>query len=108
MCIKKELDLWLCSDMLQLRTYKWTYIVDFVVSQYEEVRAELGAVQRELVGVREHAQGEARARDRLVQDLQAKVAQVCTLEGQLDSTRTLVQNLTQEVKRWVEQCNRTA
>ncbi|XP_053361917.1 centromere protein F [Clarias gariepinus] len=67
--------------------------------KYEEVRAELGAVQRELVGVREHAQGEARARDRLVQDLQAKVAQVCTLEGQLDSTRTLVQNLTQEVKR---------
>ncbi|KAI5620637.1 centromere protein F-like isoform X1, partial [Silurus asotus] len=67
--------------------------------KYEEVRVELGAVQRELVGVREQTQGEARVRDRLTQDLQAKVAQVCTLEGQLDSTRTLVQNLTQEVKR---------
>ncbi|XP_058252964.1 centromere protein F isoform X1 [Hemibagrus wyckioides] len=67
--------------------------------KYEEARAELGAVQREMVGVREQAQGEARARDRLTQELQAKVAQVCTLEGQLDSTRTLVQNLTQEVKR---------
>lgn len=70
--------------------------------QYEEARAELGAVQREMVGVREQAQGEARARDRLTQELQAKVAQVFTLEGQLDSTRTLVQNLTQEVKRWVK------
>ncbi|XP_053486851.1 centromere protein F isoform X2 [Ictalurus furcatus] len=67
--------------------------------KYEEVRVELGAAQRELVGVREQAQGEARVRDRLSQELQAKVAQVCTLEGQLDSTRTLVQNLTQEVKR---------
>ncbi|TSY55757.1 Centromere protein F [Bagarius yarrelli] len=67
--------------------------------KYEEVRLELGAVQRELVGVREQVQAEARARDRLSQDLQAKVAQVCTLEGQLDSTKTLVQNLTQEIKR---------
>lgn len=73
--------------------------VVFALSQYEEVRAELGAVQRELVGVREQAQGDARARDRLTQDLQAKVAQVCSLEGQLDSARTLMQNLTQEVKR---------
>ncbi|MCJ8734176.1 hypothetical protein PDJAM_G00232300 [Pangasius djambal] len=67
--------------------------------KYEEVRVELGAVQRELVGAREQVQGEARTRDRLTQELQAKVAQVCTLEGQLDSSRTLVQNLTQEVKR---------
>ncbi|XP_026991402.2 centromere protein F isoform X2 [Tachysurus fulvidraco] len=67
--------------------------------KYEEARAELGAVQRELVGVREQVQGEARARDRLTQELQAKVAQGCTLEGQLDSTRKQVQNLSQEVKR---------
>lgn len=71
----------------------------FTLSQYEEVRGELGAVQRELVGVREQALGEARARDRLTQELQAKAAQVCTLESHVDSTRTLVQNLTQEVKR---------
>lgn len=63
------------------------------------MRVELGAVQRELVGVRERAQGEERARDRLTQELQAKVAQVCSLEGQLDSARKLMQNLTQEVKR---------
>lgn len=81
--------------------------VVITLSQYEEVRVELGAVQRELVGVREQVQGEARARDRLTQDLQAKVAQVCSLEGQLDSARTLVQNLTQEVKRWVKQRNHT-
>ncbi|KAK3535781.1 hypothetical protein QTP70_021090 [Hemibagrus guttatus] len=67
--------------------------------KYEEARAELGVVQREMVGVREQAQGETRARDRLTQELQTKVAQVCTLEGQLDSTRKIVQNLTQEVKR---------
>ncbi|KAK2838654.1 hypothetical protein Q7C36_013468 [Tachysurus vachellii] len=67
--------------------------------KYEEARAELGAVQRELLGVREQVQGEARARDRLTQELQAKVAQGCTLESQLDSTRKLVQNLSQEVKR---------
>lgn len=73
--------------------------VGFALFQYEEVRAELGAVQRELVVVREQAQGEARARDRVTQELQAKVTQVCTLEGQLDSARTLVQNLRQEVKR---------
>lgn len=79
--------------------------VSVVLSQYEELRVELGSVQRELVGVREQAQGEARARDRLTQELQAKVAQVCSLEGQLDSVRTLVQNLTQEVKRWVKLSN---
>lgn len=60
---------------------------------------ELGVVQRDLVGVREQAQGEGRTRDRLTQELQAKVAQVCSLEGQLDSARTLVHNLTQEIKR---------
>lgn len=75
------------------------YTVVFTLSQYEEARAELGAVQRELVGVREQVQGEARARERLTQELQTKVAQGFTLEGQLDSTRKLVQNLSQEVKR---------
>ncbi|XP_076877844.1 uncharacterized protein LOC143526922 isoform X2 [Brachyhypopomus gauderio] len=67
--------------------------------KYEEVRVELAGVQRELAGVREEAQGEARARERLAQELQTKVAQVCGLEGQLDSARALAQNLTQEVKR---------
>ncbi|XP_017545326.1 centromere protein F isoform X2 [Pygocentrus nattereri] len=67
--------------------------------KYEEVRVELAAVQRELVGVREGAQAEGRARERLVQELQTKAAHVCALENQLESAKTLTQKLTQEVKR---------
>ncbi|XP_030621346.1 centromere protein F [Chanos chanos] len=65
----------------------------------EELRVDLVAVQRELVAVQEQAQGEVRARERLTQELQMKQAQVCGLEGQLDSARTLTQTLTQEIKR---------
>ncbi|KAK1804140.1 hypothetical protein P4O66_020179 [Electrophorus voltai] len=67
--------------------------------KYEDVRVELTAVQRELLGVREEARGGAQARERLAHELQTKVAQVCALEGQLDSARALAQNLTQEIKR---------
>ncbi|KAL6480363.1 hypothetical protein MHYP_G00113960 [Metynnis hypsauchen] len=67
--------------------------------KYEEVRVELAAVQRELVGVREGAQAEGRARERLAQELQTKAAHVCALENQLESAKTLTQKLTQEVKR---------
>lgn len=67
--------------------------------QGEEVQRELVAVQRELAGVREQAQGEVRARERLAQDLQARQAQVCSLEGQLEAAHTLTSNLTKEIKR---------
>lgn len=67
--------------------------------QYEEVRVELATVQRELGGVREVVQVEARARERLSHDLQVKTGQVHSLEGQLESSRKLTQNLTQEIKR---------
>ncbi|XP_062856467.1 centromere protein F isoform X2 [Trichomycterus rosablanca] len=67
--------------------------------KYEEVHVELAAVKRELVGMQEQVQVEARARERLAQELQAKVAQVCSLEGQLDAQKTQSQNLTLEVKR---------
>ncbi|XP_036424477.1 centromere protein F [Colossoma macropomum] len=67
--------------------------------KYEEVRVELAAVQRELVGVREGAQAEVRVRERLAQELQTKAAHVCALESQLESAKTLTQRLTQEVKR---------
>ncbi|XP_007247498.3 centromere protein F [Astyanax mexicanus] len=67
--------------------------------KYEEVRVELAAVQRELVGVREGAQAEARAKERLAQELQVKATQVCSVENQLQSARALAQKLAQEVKR---------
>lgn len=60
---------------------------------------ELAAVQRELGGVREAAQVEARSRERLTHDLQVKTGQVNSLEGQLESAKKLTQNLTQEIKR---------
>lgn len=67
--------------------------------KYEDVRVELAAVQRELVGVREGAQAEARAKERLAQELQVKATQVCSVENQLESARALAQKLAQEVKR---------
>lgn len=60
---------------------------------------ELSAVQRELVGVREGAQAEARTKERLAQELQGKTAQMCALENQLESAKALTLKLTQEVKR---------
>lgn len=60
---------------------------------------ELAIVLRELGGVREVVQVEARARERLSHDLQVKTGQVHSLEGQLESSRKLTQNLTQEIKR---------
>ncbi|XP_063045986.1 centromere protein F [Engraulis encrasicolus] len=65
----------------------------------EEVQRELVALQRELAGVREQAQGEVRARERLAQDLQVRQAQVCNLEGQLEASHTLTNNLNKEIKR---------
>ena len=70
--------------------------------QSEDVRTELVAVQRELAGVREQAQGEVRARERQAQESQARQALVCSLEGQLDASHTLTNNLTKEIKRCVE------
>lgn len=67
--------------------------------KYEEVRGELQSVQRDLQGAREEAQAGVCVRERLSQELQVKQAQVCSLEGQLDSARTLTHTLTQEVKR---------
>ncbi|RXN29258.1 centromere F-like isoform X1 [Labeo rohita] len=67
--------------------------------KHEEVRVELAAVQRELGGLREAAQVEVRARERLSHDLQVKTGQVHSLEGQLESAKKLTQNLTQEIKR---------
>ncbi len=64
------------------------------------MRVELAAVQRELGGVREAEQVEVRARERLSHDLQVKTGQVHSLEGQLESTKKLTHNLTQEIKRW--------
>ncbi|XP_041701807.1 centromere protein F [Coregonus clupeaformis] len=67
--------------------------------KYEEVRGELQCVQRELQGAREEVQAGVCARERLSQDLQVKQAQVCSLEGQLGSARTLTHTLEKEVKR---------
>ncbi|XP_056625653.1 centromere protein F isoform X2 [Triplophysa dalaica] len=67
--------------------------------KHEEVRVDLNAVQRELGGVREAAQAEVRVRERLAHDLQVKTGQVHSLEGQLESSKILTQNLTQEIKR---------
>ncbi|XP_066505845.1 centromere protein F [Hoplias malabaricus] len=67
--------------------------------KYEEVRVELAAVHRDLVGVRDGAQAEARAKERLIQELQTKAAQVCALENQLESAKSITQKLTHEVKR---------
>lgn len=67
--------------------------------KYEEVRVELTAVQRELGGEREAAHAEVRVRERLSHDLEVKTAQVHSLEGQLESSKNLIQSLTQEIKR---------
>lgn len=85
----------------------WYYWVIYPLSallsplQYEEVRGELQCVQRELQGAREEVQAGAGAQERLSQDLQVKQAQVCSLEGQLGSARTLTHTLEKEVKRLV-------
>lgn len=60
---------------------------------------ELQSVQRELRSVREEAKAAVTSRERLSQEVQTKQAQVCSLEGQLDSVRSLNNKLTQEVKR---------
>ncbi|XP_061091210.1 centromere protein F [Conger conger] len=67
--------------------------------KFEEVRVELAGVRRDLQSSQEEVLVGVRERNRLSQDLQVKQAQVCSLEGQLDSARTLSQTLTQEVKR---------
>ncbi|XP_019718923.1 centromere protein F [Hippocampus comes] len=67
--------------------------------KYEEVRVELHAVRRELQSVREEAQVAVNGGHRLTQELQTKQAQVCSLEGQLEASRTLNNKLTQEIKR---------
>ncbi|XP_041698816.2 centromere protein F-like [Coregonus clupeaformis] len=67
--------------------------------KYEEVCGELQCVQRELQGAREEVQAGVCAQERLSQDLQVKQAQVCSLEGQLGSARTLTHTLEKEVKR---------
>ncbi|XP_034739327.1 centromere protein F isoform X2 [Etheostoma cragini] len=67
--------------------------------KYEEARAELQCVQRELQSVRQEAKAAVTSSDRLTQELQTKQAQVCSLEGQRDAARTLNNKLTQEIKR---------
>ncbi|KAF7667601.1 hypothetical protein LDENG_00053480 [Lucifuga dentata] len=67
--------------------------------KYEKVRVELQYVQRELQSVQEQTQTELSAKERLSQELQTKQVLVCSLEGQLDTARTLNSKLTQEVKR---------
>lgn len=67
--------------------------------KYEEVRGELQSVHRELQSVREEAKVAVTSGQRLSQDLQTKQAQVCSLEGQLDASRSVNNKLTQEVKR---------
>ncbi|XP_062281959.1 centromere protein F isoform X2 [Scomber scombrus] len=67
--------------------------------KYEEVRGELQSVHRELQSVRDEAKVAATSSQRLSQELQTKQAQVCSLEGQLDASRSVNNKLTQEVKR---------
>ncbi|XP_062332027.1 centromere protein F [Osmerus eperlanus] len=68
-------------------------------AKHEEVRGELLRVQRDLQVALEEAQAGAGTRERLLQELQVKQAQVCSLEGQLDSSRAHAHTLAQEVKR---------
>lgn len=56
-------------------------------------------MQRELQSVRDEAKAAVTSCVRLTQELQTKQAQVCSLEGQLDSARTINNKLSQEVKR---------
>ncbi|KAG7464444.1 hypothetical protein MATL_G00165680 [Megalops atlanticus] len=67
--------------------------------KYEEARAELAGVQRDLHSTQEEVQAGARVQDRMTQELQVKQAQVCSLQGQLVSARSLSHSLAQEVKR---------
>lgn len=65
------------------------------------MRGELQSVQRELQSVRDEAKAAAVGKERLTQEFQTKQAQVCSLEGQLDASRTLNNKLNHEVKRSV-------
>lgn len=56
-------------------------------------------MHRELQSVRDEAKVAATSSQRLSQELQTKQAQVCSLEGQLDASRSINNKLTQEVKR---------
>ncbi|KAM8848607.1 uncharacterized protein ACB058_012241 isoform 1-T2 [Synchiropus picturatus] len=67
--------------------------------KYEEVRTELQCVRRDLQSVQSEAKVTLNNNQRLSQEIQTKQAQVCSLEGQLESARTLNNKLTQEVKR---------
>ncbi|XP_072293753.1 uncharacterized protein [Eucyclogobius newberryi] len=68
-------------------------------AKYDEARVELQSSHRELQRVQEEAKAAITSKERLSQDLQSKQAQVCSLEGQLDTARSLANKLTQEVKR---------
>ncbi|XP_035266146.1 centromere protein F isoform X2 [Anguilla anguilla] len=67
--------------------------------KFEEVRVELAGVRKDLQSSQEEVLVGVRERQRLSQELQVKQAQVCGLEGQLDSARSVSHTLTQEVKR---------
>ncbi|KAM7417510.1 hypothetical protein PAMA_017244 [Pampus argenteus] len=67
--------------------------------KYEEVRGELHSAHRELQSVREEVKLAVTSSQRLSQELQTKQAQVCSLEGQLDASRSVNNKLTQDVKR---------
>ncbi|AWP11951.1 putative centromere protein F-like [Scophthalmus maximus] len=87
------------SKQKQLQLDKVQTSLEKQTVKYEEVRGELQSVQRELQSVRDEAKAAVISRERLVQELQTKQAQVCSFEGQLDSARSLNNKLTQEVKR---------
>ncbi|XP_056133832.1 centromere protein F [Lampris incognitus] len=87
------------SRQRQLQLDNTQAALDKQTLKYEEARGEVQAMQRELQGVREEARAGVSALQRVSLELQTRQAQVCSLEGQLDTARTLAHNLTQEVKR---------
>ncbi|XP_069501241.1 early endosome antigen 1-like [Ambystoma mexicanum] len=65
----------------------------------DEGRAELAAVTHEKQSLAELNTGTERVRQRLVQELQVKDAQVCSLQGQLSAAKKEISSLEQELKR---------
>ncbi|XP_058875972.1 centromere protein F-like isoform X2 [Acipenser ruthenus] len=65
----------------------------------EEARAESLSLQRELKSLSQSCVSVEELKERLSHELQARGAQVCSLEGQLGASRKQIESLQQELKR---------
>ncbi|MGH0180540.1 UNVERIFIED_CONTAM: hypothetical protein FKN15_004477 [Acipenser sinensis] len=72
--------------------------LQLIDEQCEEARAESLSLQRELKSLSQSCVSVEELKERLSHELQARGAQVCSLEGQLGASRKQIESLQQELK----------